>query len=140
MADGVGGFEPPAEETLAEVLREIRNALGLSQGAMAERTVLSLRGYSDIERGRTLYPHRATLERICEKLGLSAEDRARLIRASTQPPRQVSQSYDHSAGADVPTPAVGQSSVAPQQLGHSWRHWLWRRRASSVKPSLHIAA
>lgn len=134
MADMGGGFGQPAEETLAVVLREIRKARGLSQGAVAERTGLSLRGYSDLECGRTLHPHRSTLERISDRLGLSADEHARLIRAGTRRPRPVSQSSDQSAAAAVPA-AAGQHDVSPQQIGHSRLHWLRKLRAPSVKSS-----
>ncbi len=67
--------------TFAQLLRRHRLAAGLSQGALAERAGLSVRGLSDLERGVKTAPHRETVALLGAALGLGPEDRAALEAA-----------------------------------------------------------
>jgi len=61
--------------SFADLLRHHRNAAGLSQERLAERSGLSRRGVSDIERGLKR-PYKDTVERLAGALGLSGPERA----------------------------------------------------------------
>jgi transcriptional regulator with XRE-family HTH domain len=71
-------------------------AAGLTQEELAEKSGLSVRAVSDIERGRSGRPHRASLDRIADALQLPAAERTTIITASRQLPP---------AGGAGPTPA-----------------------------------
>jgi tetratricopeptide (TPR) repeat protein/transcriptional regulator with XRE-family HTH domain len=70
-----------------ELVRRVRVASKLTQEALAERTGLSVRAVSDIERGRTTSPHRASVLRIAEVLGLDQSELAELTAPGSQPDR-----------------------------------------------------
>jgi tetratricopeptide (TPR) repeat protein/transcriptional regulator with XRE-family HTH domain len=57
-------------------LRACRYAAGLSQGALAERSGLSIRAVSDLERGRTRWPHPDSVRRLADALELRGLVRA----------------------------------------------------------------
>jgi non-specific serine/threonine protein kinase len=61
-----------------ELLRHYRLAAGLTQEALAERTGLSARGISDLERGARRAPQPTTLRRLALALDLSDDERAHL--------------------------------------------------------------
>lgn len=63
------------------VLRHFREAAGLSQERLAERSGLSLRGISDLERGVRTAPRLETVCMLADGLGLSGDDRAELFAA-----------------------------------------------------------
>ena len=54
------------------LLRDLRKAAGLTQEQLAERTGLTVRAISNIERGRVARPHRHSLEVLARGLGLTA--------------------------------------------------------------------
>lgn len=66
----------------AELLRRHRFAAGLTQEELAERSGLSVRGLSDIERGISRTPYRATAEHLADALGLQGETRAQFVAAA----------------------------------------------------------
>ncbi len=68
--------------TLGDLIRRYRLAAGLSQEDLAERAGLSVRGISDLERGRRLSPHMETLRLLSDGLGLNDDDRATLLAAA----------------------------------------------------------
>lgn len=68
--------EPP---TLALALQQLRTARGLTQEELAERSSVSIRTISDIERGISRYPHRDTLRLLSAALDLT-DDEAALLR------------------------------------------------------------
>ncbi|MFN8632280.1 MAG: helix-turn-helix domain-containing protein [Chloroflexota bacterium] len=90
-----------------ELLRRYRRAAGLTQEALAERTGLSVRGLSDLERGARQTPHPGTVRRLVQALDLTEEERADLhairdrgavgnaARGRRQPP------------SNLPTPLTG---------------------------------
>jgi tetratricopeptide (TPR) repeat protein/transcriptional regulator with XRE-family HTH domain len=73
MTDDVAGF--------GAQLRACRYAAGLSQEALAERSGLSVRAISDLERGRTRRPHPDSVRRLADALALSGQARAEFFIA-----------------------------------------------------------
>jgi transcriptional regulator with XRE-family HTH domain len=71
------------------LLRRHRLVAGLSQEALAERSGLSVRGISDLERGVRRAPHPATCARLAEALKLDDTARAELILAARGAPSVV---------------------------------------------------
>jgi len=63
-------------------LRECRLAAGLSQHGLAQRSGLSIRMISDLERGRTKWPYRDSLNRLADALALDGQPRAAFIAAA----------------------------------------------------------
>ena len=61
------------------LLQQYRATAGLSQEELAERTGLSRRGISDLERGARRLPHPATVRRLAEALNLDEAERAALL-------------------------------------------------------------
>lgn len=71
----------PEPLTLALALQQLRTARGLTQEELAERSDVSIRTISDIERGISRYPRRDTLQLLSAALQL-AEDEAALLRST----------------------------------------------------------
>jgi tetratricopeptide (TPR) repeat protein/transcriptional regulator with XRE-family HTH domain len=69
-------------EGFGDLVRERRLAAGLSQHGLAERSGLSIRMISDLERGRTRWPYRDSLNRLADALALAAQPRAAFIAAA----------------------------------------------------------
>ena len=90
-------------ETFGQFVRRYRRVARLTQEELAERSGLSARGISDLERGARRRPHRETVQMLAGALGLDAAGRARL---------------DLLARAEQPTraPADGALSMAPAGL------------------------
>ncbi len=63
-------------------LRSCRRSAGLSQQELAERSGLSVRTISDLERGRTRFPYQDSLARLADALGLRSPARAEFIAAA----------------------------------------------------------
>lgn len=70
--------------SVSALLQQYRAAAGLSQEELAERSALSQRGISDIERGLRAKPHPSTLRRLADTLGLEAAERAALLAAGSR--------------------------------------------------------
>jgi tetratricopeptide (TPR) repeat protein/transcriptional regulator with XRE-family HTH domain len=66
-------------ETFGSRLRASRLAAGLSQEELAGRSGVSVRTISDLERGRTRWPHPESVARLAEALGLGGARRARFV-------------------------------------------------------------
>ena len=64
--------------TFSGLLREYRLGAGLTQEQLAERAGVSVRAVSDLERGLYLVPHRDTVTRLAEALGLGDQEAALL--------------------------------------------------------------
>lgn len=71
--------------TFGALLRRSRIAAGWTQAELAERTNVSVRGISDMERGVTRWPHRDTVALLAETLQFSETDRAVFIAAARRP-------------------------------------------------------
>src|SRR3712207_3112249 len=68
-----------------DLLRQHRNAAGLTQEDLAERSGLSVDTISLLERGQHRRPHRYTMQSLADALGLSQPDRSRFEMAARMP-------------------------------------------------------
>ncbi len=99
-------------------LRACRYAAGLSQGALAERSGLSIRAISDLERGRTRWPHPDSVRRLADALELRGPARAEFFGTLaagaadvTGPQASLAR---RGAGADLPLqPDEGAGGLLP---------------------------
>jgi tetratricopeptide (TPR) repeat protein/transcriptional regulator with XRE-family HTH domain len=96
-------------------LRASRVAAGISQAELAELSGVSIRAISDLERGRTRWPHRDSLRRLADALKLGEVAGAELIALAD---RRLTQ-----AAVEVMAPSVssgaaddGAGRVVPRQL------------------------
>lgn len=64
----------PSPPEFRRLLRQHRLAAGLTQEGLAERSGLSVRGLSDLERGARAVPRKDTLELLAVALGLAGSD------------------------------------------------------------------
>ena len=65
-------------------LRSCRQLAGLSQQELAERSGLSVRAISDLERGRTRFPYQDSLARLADALALSEPARTEFITSASR--------------------------------------------------------
>jgi predicted ATPase/DNA-binding XRE family transcriptional regulator len=70
--------------SFAELLKQYRTAVTLSQEGLAERAGVSPRAISDLERGLHRAPYPDTIRLLADALGLDVEARARLIAAAVR--------------------------------------------------------
>jgi tetratricopeptide (TPR) repeat protein/DNA-binding XRE family transcriptional regulator len=68
--------------TLAALLRDWRQEVGLTQEELASRSGLSVRAISDLERGRSNRPHRQSVRLIADALALSGKAREEFFEAA----------------------------------------------------------
>ncbi len=102
---GPRASQSPRDPTFGPLLREFRMRAGLTQEALAERSGLSVRGISDLERGLKRAPRRDTVALLLEALDLSPDERAALAAART-PPAETAP--DRAVRLPLaPTPLVG---------------------------------
>jgi tetratricopeptide (TPR) repeat protein/transcriptional regulator with XRE-family HTH domain len=81
----VSARQTPASSNFGVLLRQHRLALGLSQEELADRSGLSVRAISDMERGRTVRPHRMTVQSLAEALSLREPERSQFERSARIP-------------------------------------------------------
>ncbi|HUC57060.1 MAG TPA: helix-turn-helix domain-containing protein [Streptosporangiaceae bacterium] len=99
-------------------LRAARLSAGLSQHRLAQRSGLSLRMISDLERGRTRWPYRDSVSRIADALELDGPPRAQFVVAAgrrpagrtpgTGAPRQLPPAVPYFAGRSRQLAALSQ--------------------------------
>ena len=65
-------------------LRSCRQSAGLSQQELAERSGLSVRAISDLERGRTRFPYQDSLARLADALALGGPARTEFITSASR--------------------------------------------------------
>jgi transcriptional regulator with XRE-family HTH domain len=65
-------------------LRSCRQSAGLSQQELAERSGLSVRAISDLERGRTRFPYQDSLARLADALALGEPTRTEFITSASR--------------------------------------------------------
>src|SRR5829696_10167900 len=98
----------PDTPVFAELLRQHRRAMGVTQEELAERAGMSARGISDLERGARSHPHRETVRLLADALGLSGAARSTFVRAA---PRAIGRTAARPApAAQLPiplTPLIG---------------------------------
>ncbi|MDQ6672496.1 MAG: helix-turn-helix domain-containing protein [Chloroflexota bacterium] len=70
------------ESSFGDLLRRHRVAVALTQQELAERAGMSLRGLSDLERSVRRAPHRDTVLRLAQALGLEDVESQALLAAS----------------------------------------------------------
>jgi transcriptional regulator with XRE-family HTH domain len=75
--------------SFAELLRQHRQARGLTQEELAERAGLSERAISDLERGLKHAPRASTVRLLVRGLGLHEPEAAALLRAAQPHPQGV---------------------------------------------------
>lgn len=92
-----------------DLLRRLRDATGLTQEELAYRTGLTPQAISLLERGERRRPHRYTVQKLAEALGLEGRDLAEFESASrpTSAHRQAEPS--RRALPASPTPLVGRA-------------------------------
>jgi transcriptional regulator with XRE-family HTH domain/tetratricopeptide (TPR) repeat protein len=114
-----------ATQPVGDRLRRARMAARLSQEELAERTGLSVRAISDLERGRTRRPYPHTLRLLTEALGL---------------PDTLADAPDEDQHPPEPADAAPQPPAAPRavprQLPATVRHFVARHREQKVLDSL----
>jgi predicted ATPase/class 3 adenylate cyclase/DNA-binding XRE family transcriptional regulator len=93
--------------TFGDLLRRHRQAAGLTQGELAERAGLSVRGINDLERGARLHPRKDTVALLADALGLGDVERSAFAAAGRG-------SAKHGAGA---TDARGEPEVPELPTG-----------------------
>ncbi|HEX6755733.1 MAG TPA: helix-turn-helix transcriptional regulator [Mycobacteriales bacterium] len=96
------GSEAPVP-SLVGVLADLRRRCGLTQEELAERSGLTARAISDLERGAVRRPRRTTVERLAAALGL----------AGAEADRFVALARGHSLGPVTPGDAVPEPAAAP---------------------------
>src|SRR5688500_435347 len=74
-------------DVFGDLLRQRRVESGLTQAALAERAGLSVRGISDLERGARVRPHRDTLLRLADALGMNGAARSAFLGMARSAPR-----------------------------------------------------
>src|SRR5215203_3100352 len=77
-----------------DLLRQQRNAAGLTQEDLAKRSGLSVDTISLLERGEHRRPHRYTRQSLADALGLSQPERIRFEAAAREPAARVTQTSD----------------------------------------------
>ena len=88
-------------DELGAIIRRMRLARGLSQQQLAERSGLSVRAVSDLERGQRSRPRPETVRMLADALQLAPDDRQNLLAAAMpelqkpQPPRVASSTVGH---------------------------------------------
>ncbi len=88
---------------LGDLIWRAQLAAGLSQEQLAERSGLSARTISDLERGQRKTPHLESLRMLAAGLDLSSEDRKALLQAARP---NLQQPLRTSAPALVPDPGL----------------------------------
>src|SRR5947209_15558516 len=114
------------ETEVGVLLHRFRTYAGLSQEVLAERSGLSSRGISDIERGLKARPHLHTLLQLADALDLSSADRD-LLKLAARPvsvPGEL-ESPESPASGGTPFSARAGESVRlvphPEQDGRTER-------------------
>src|SRR5690348_3261477 len=90
-----------AMATFGQLLRRHRLAAGLSQEALAERSGLSVRGLSDLERGARRAPRAETIGMLADALDLSPSERAALAAAARSGSAAANRSSENAERANA---------------------------------------
>ena len=117
MTEGSGGF--------GALLSASRRAAGLSQAELAERSGLSIRAISDLERGRTKWPHPDTVQRLAEALDLAAGQRPEFAAVAGR--RLGGAAAGPADGAQATATQPGNGHRVPRQLPGPVRHFAGRQ-------------
>ena len=110
------GQTQPKTPGFGRMLREYRLAAGLTQDALAERALLSVRGIADLERGARRFPYEATLERLAAALNLSSQNEAIFRDAARSGPRRLMPTVGNVDSAVLSEAVSGDGYSLPLQL------------------------
>src|ERR1700691_2411077 len=89
-------------------LSACRRSAGLTQQELADRSGLSVRAISNLERGRARWPHPNTVQRLAEALGLRDQAREQFIAAAG---RRLARA--------APAPVTARSRNGPSEAHHT---------------------
>src|SRR5690242_1608153 len=101
-------------------LRSCRQSAGLSQEGLAERSGLSVRAISKLERGHARWPYQDTLRRLADALELQGAVRAEFIGAPGRRPGRGGPAADTEPATGGP--AQDDDGTAPGQRAVPARH------------------
>jgi tetratricopeptide (TPR) repeat protein/DNA-binding XRE family transcriptional regulator len=110
-------------------LRSCREAAGLSQEELAARAGLSIRALSNVERGRTAYPHLGSLLRLADALALQGQARAEFLGLGRRPSTSITTPLG-------PVPQADKPLVVPRQLPAGVRQFVGREHELAVLADL----
>lgn len=103
-----GGDDVTADDTFAGALRQCRLAAGLTQRDLAERSGVSARAISDLERGINRHPQRETARMLGAALALSGAAQSRFLEAARRRPR-FARTAPAGLNASTADPVIGRS-------------------------------
>jgi tetratricopeptide (TPR) repeat protein/DNA-binding XRE family transcriptional regulator len=106
-------------------LGDFRRSAGLSQQELAERSGLSIRAISNLERGRAKWPHLDSVHRLADALGLRDQVRAQFLAATVRRPTRAAAGPATTAPGDR-LPRADGGQVVPRQLPGPVRHFVGR--------------
>jgi tetratricopeptide (TPR) repeat protein/transcriptional regulator with XRE-family HTH domain len=115
-------------------LSACRRSAGLSQQELADRSALSVRAVSDLERGRTTRPHPDTVRRLADALGLRELARAQFIEAAAR--RLGPAAAAIAAAPDESLFPVSSGHVVPRQMPAPVAQFAGRRAELTVLSGL----
>jgi predicted ATPase/transcriptional regulator with XRE-family HTH domain len=107
--EGVTGAHGDSSNAFGALLRRRREEAGLSQEELAERAGLAGNAIGALERGGRRWPYLATVRRLADALGLSADDRAALLAAVPPRGKVMDRTLDD-GGAGAPAPGGGEAA------------------------------
>lgn len=104
-------------------LRSCRQSSGMSQQELAERSGLSVRAISDLERGRTRFPYQDSLGRLADALGLRGQARSEFTAAAGRRlgTTEAATARRDQTGSRPPEPAAIGEPVAIEELARAQR-------------------
>ena len=112
--------------SFGERLRQLREAAGLTQEELAERSELTPDAIGLLERGQRRHPHPSTVRALADALGLSHGDRAGLLasvpKRGSAAPSTVAPRPNPPALPAPPTPLVGRDRELEQLRELLGRH------------------
>jgi tetratricopeptide (TPR) repeat protein/transcriptional regulator with XRE-family HTH domain len=124
----VNGVRNEAVAGFGTLLRACRRTAGLSQDELADRSGLSAHTISELERGRTQWPHRGSVNRLADALGLRDHTRDEFLAAAARRLAPVATGSTQTAsGQPAEAPRTGRR-IAPRQLPAATRHFTGRAR------------
>lgn len=101
-------------------VRAYRVAAGVSQAELAERSGMSVRAISNLERGRTRWPHRDSVSRLADALNLTEAARSDLTALAG---RRLTEPVLSDTGI-----VSGPASLVPRELPNTVSHFTGRTR------------
>jgi tetratricopeptide (TPR) repeat protein/transcriptional regulator with XRE-family HTH domain len=110
-----------------------RRTAGLSQQELAQRSGLSVRAVSNLERGRTRWPHPDTVHRLADALGLRDLARAEFVAAAG---RRLAQPDGVPVSAVLDSRPSRRGEVVPRQLPAPVRQFAGREAELAALTSL----